>query len=189
MVVLEVRLKVKISSKRQYYRLMEASCLGNTLRNWRSPDDAWNSGANLVGFREMGRAGGGVHTVVPRNRVHQTFADWVHSGRNFIMDEAAPDADVLLQGEICRTFRGYEGLLGVRTGSRMRDSIAKGLLRPVCGVVVKALLDQFLDPSSRDDVDALFDLYPDATIELASYPYYLGKLPARNTLIWEVRNY
>jgi hypothetical protein len=180
---------VEIRSKIEFYRLMEADCLGNTLRNWRRPGDAWDSGASLVGFREMGRAGGGVHSVVPRNRIHATFTEWVLAGRRFIMDEAAPDEDAQLQGEICRTVHGLQGLLGIRTKRRMRQAMGEGLLHPCSGVVVKALLDQFLDPSSRDDIDALFDLYPDATIEFASYPYYLGKLPARNTIIWEVRNY
>lgn len=71
----------------------------------------------------------------------------------------------------------------------MRESSRLGLLRPYVGLTVRALLDQFLDPSSRDDIDGLFELYPDAAIELASYPYKLGKLPNRNTVIWEVRNY
>lgn len=40
-----------------------------------------------------------------------------------------------------------------------------------------------------DDVEILLELYPDATIELAAYPYTLGKIPGRNTVIWEVRDY
>jgi hypothetical protein len=46
-----------------------------------------------------------------------------------------------------------------------------------------------MDPSSRDDLDALFDLYPDAAVEFACFPHNLGIFPHRNTVIWEVRNY
>lgn len=168
---------------------MEHGCLGNTLRNWRHYVEAYDSGVPIFGLREIGVAGGGSHIVIPRNELITTAADWVCFGRRFIVDEAAPDTDVVLQGEICRTFRGWEGLLGLRTGHRMRESARLGLFHHYSGVTVKVLLDEFLDPSSRDDIDALLDLYPEATIELASYPYTLGKIPGRNTVIWEVRCY
>lgn len=180
---------MEIRSKARFYELMRAGCLGNTLRNWKTKEEALASGCSLFGIREVGAAGGGRHYIVPAKELgHHTFA--LHRcGVSFIIDEAAPDTDVTLQGEVCRTERGWEGLLGIRTGHRMRESIARGLLRPYRGLAVKLLLDQFLDPSSRDDIDAIFDLYPDSAVELASYPYKLGKLPCRNTVIWEVRNY
>jgi hypothetical protein len=181
---------MRIGCKAEYYRLMERGFLGNTLRNWHNVDDVWNSGVKQIGFREMNRSGGGgAHEVIPRYWLYYTHKKWVTLGRSFIMDEAAPDSDCLLQGEICRTFRGLEGCLGVRTGHRMRDSMRLGLLQPVKGLIINALLDIFLDPSSRDDIEILLELYPEATIEFAAYPYTLGKIPGRNTVIWEVRDY
>jgi len=50
-------------------------------------------------------------------------------------------------------------------------------------------LDRFMDPSSRDDLEQLFDLYPDATVEFTCYQMDLGTIPRRNTIFWEVRNY
>ncbi len=46
-----------------------------------------------------------------------------------------------------------------------------------------------LDPSSRDDLEALLELYPDATVELTSYDVDVGVLPYRNTIVGEVRHY
>jgi len=179
---------MRITSKVEYYRLMEAGCLGNTLRNWRTPEEAYDSCAPLVGFREMGAAGGGQHAIVAHRDIFHVADLWREAGRRFILDEAAPDRDVLLQGEVTHV-GNWDGFLGVRTGMRMRQSIAAGLLRPFGGLAVKLLLDQFLDPSSRDDFDAIWELYPSAVIEFATYPYDLGKIPGRNTLIWEVRDY
>lgn len=179
---------MEIRSKARFYELMRAGCLGNTLRNWTTKEEALASGCELFGIREANVAGGGKHYIVPRKELGHYIFSLQRCEIPFIIDEAAPDSDVMLQGEIIRTEKGWEGLLGIRTGLRMRESIARGLLRPYEGLRVKLLLDHFLDASSRDDVDAIFDLYPDAAVELASYPYRLGKL-RRNTLIWEVRNY
>jgi hypothetical protein len=180
---------MRITSKPEFYQLAKAGCLGNLLRLFNSADEARASNVQHFGFRQVGAAGGGRHGVYPRKLLSDAVATWNDLGCPYIIDEAAPDIDVILQGEICRTTRGWEGLLGIRTGHRMRESIALGLLVPRQGIIVRALLREFLDASSLDDVDELLELYPDATIELASYPYDLGRIPNRNTLIWEVRDY
>jgi hypothetical protein len=52
-----------------------------------------------------------------------------------------------------------------------------------------ALLDRFMDPNSRADLDALLDLYPDAAVEFSCFSVNVGIFPARNTIFWETRNY
>jgi len=185
---------MRIASKAEFYRLWRSGALGNRPRAWATVGEALASMAPLVAIRGSSasarRLGGAPHWIVWRDELEASCRDWHRQGFGaFALDEPAPDHLVLLQGEVCRTWRGWGGTLGVRTGVRMREAMASGLLRAWSGLAVKALLDQYLDPSSREDIDALLDLYPDATIEFASYKCDVGIIPGRNTLIWEVRDY
>ena len=175
----------RIGSKAEFFRLWRAGALGNRPRAWATAEEALASGAPMVGFRELGTFSG-VHEIVERAAIMATAARW---RRPFFIDEAAPDERNTLQGEICRTHRGWEGYLGVRTGRRMRAAMAEGLLTPRSTATVLALLARFVDPSSRDDLDALVDLFPEATIELAAYDIDVGVIPGRNMLVWECRDY
>lgn len=180
---------MEILSKSHFFELMRKGALGNTLNSWTSVQSALDSGVTLFGMREIGFAGGGAHAIVSGAELPIRAYQWHTFGRRFLIDEAAPDSDVQLQGELCRGFYGLEGVLGVRTGCRMRQAMELNLLKPVRGAESLYLLRKFIDPSSLDDMEQIWDLYPEAVIEFASYPYDLGKIPGRNTLIWEVRNY
>jgi len=155
---------------------------------WREATHALLSGATRLGFRQVG-VPGGLHEVVAATDALWTAYRWRLAGRDFVIDETAPDERNTLQGELVRTARGLEGYLGVRTGKRMRLAMAEGLLTPRRGVEVQLLLDQFMDASSREDVNYLLDRYDGAVIEFCCYDLNVGVLPHRNTIIWEVRHY
>jgi hypothetical protein len=180
---------VEIRTKAEFYRLWEAGCLGNKLRTWRDPAEAYRSGAPVVGFREIGKAGGGKLQIVCREAIVPTAHDWRMDGRAYMICEAAPDERGTIQGEVMRGVGGWRGTLGLSTGLRMREAAARGLLVPRAGAAVVALMDRYMDPSSRDDVEDLLELYPDAVVEFTCYECMVGSLPGRNTIIWEVRNY
>lgn len=180
---------MKITSKAQFFRLWKAGVLGNRTNLWERPEDAVASRAPLIGFREIGKSGGGSWTRVSRDQVYETAQQWRRLGRKFICDDGAPDESRVLQGEICRTIRGLEGFLDVGGRLPMRQAIAAGHMRPCTGATILALLDKFMDPSSRDDLFDLLDLYPDATIEFSCFTVDVGVFPNRATMFWEVRNY
>lgn len=185
----------EIKTKKEFYQLWEAGVLGNKLRTWRDPREAEASGVPLVGFRYSDPRGGGAPWwgTAPHGGIVARFNEIVATGfdaQYLVVCEAAPDEHGTLQGEVCRTVGGWHGLLGLSRGERMRDAIAKGLLRPVHGVTVVALLNHYMDPSSRDDLEALLERYPDATVEFTCYgDLHVGSTPRRNTIFWEVRNY
>jgi hypothetical protein len=179
-----------IRSKIQFQELWEAGVLGNRLRTWRDPQAAYDSGVPLVGFRQLGAGGGGAFEMAQRPDILGTAARWAAEGRRYSVSEAAPDHMGTIQGEVCRGLGGWHGLLGpVVDGRRMRDSIRDGHLKPVSGVQVLDLLLRYMDPASRDDLDALLEIYPGHTVEFTCYTVELGFLPGRNTIFWEVRNY
>lgn len=190
---------MEIRSKEEFFRLWEQGVLGNRTRLWRNSHDAFDWGFQQrikkgldpeIGFRELRKsgAGSGKWEKVNWNSVLSTAKQWQAEGRNFIMDDTAPNDKTTLCGEICRTFRGLEGTLGV-TGCGMREAIKKGLLLPRSGATVLALLDRYMDDNSREDLNILLDLFPDATVELSCFTVDVGVFPNRNTLFWEIRNY
>lgn len=181
-----------VNSKRQFFELWQAGVLGNKLRTWDNWADATCDGdkQGAFGFRELNPAGGGgAFEIVYFGQVQITANKWDALGRRYVICEGAPDEFGTIQGEVCRTIQGLSGMLGLSHGLRMRDAIKQGLLTPRSGAAVLALLDRYMDPSSRDDLNALFELYPDATVEFTCYDRGVGDVPGRNTIFWEVRNY
>lgn len=181
----------RIRTKSEFFELWEAGVLGNKLRTWRDPEAAIRSGVLPVGFRQVGAAGGGSYAIADdAGQIRRYALQWQAEGKRFVICEAAPDQLATIQGEVCRGVGGWDGLLGLVTGGkRMRDSMRDGDLKPCRGVQVVDLLDRYMDPSSRDDLDGLLDLYPAATVEFTCYQILVGSLPGRNTIFWEVRNY
>jgi hypothetical protein len=105
------------------------------------------------------------------------------------MDDGAPDDKCTLQGEVCRTIRGLESYLEVGGGLPMRQAMAAGHMKHRGYLETKVLLERYMDASSRDDLDALLELYPDHTVEFSCFSVDVGVFPNRNTLFWETRLY
>jgi hypothetical protein len=183
---------MKIRSKRQFFEMWEAGLLGNRTRLWRDPEvcvrECTELGIHQVGFRQIGRTGGGKWQKAPLSEVHEVAAKWHAEGRDFIMDDGAPDEYRTLQGELCRTERGLEGFLSLGSKLPMRPDMVAGNMKSYSGAAVHVLLNQYMDPPSRDDVDAILELFPDAAIEFTCFSVTCGVL-RRNTLFWEVRDY
>ena len=179
---------MQIKTKAQFYRLWEAGLLGNKLRTWRDYREAYDAGVPSVGFREIGAAGGGKLDIVKREDIGPTAFDWEVAGRAYMICETAPDHRGTLQGEVIRTERGLQGMLGLSTGKRMREAIALGLLKPRSYVETVVLLRQYMDEGSRETLERLMTDYPDAAVEFTCYEIPVG--PERlNTIFWETRNY
>lgn len=55
------------------------------------------------------------------------------------------------------------------------------------GLAAKLVLDHFLWPADRDDLQTLLEDYPGHVVEFTAASRAVGVIPARNTIIWEVR--
>lgn len=180
---------MEIRSKKAFYDLWRAGILGNRPETFDSLSQAYESSARLIGFREVGKAGGGKWEAVPRCQVFETARQWQIEGRAFTLDGAAPNEQTTLHGEVCRTYRGTEGFMAVEPRCAWRMAQSARIFRERTPLQTRLLIQKYMDPSSRDDLDMLLDLYPDAAIEFSCYPVDVGVIPRRNTLFWEVRNY
>jgi len=183
---------VEIRTKAEFYRLWAAGCLGNRTQLFTDPHDAIaHTPDGKVGFREIGRAGGGKWERAETHAdVLPIWERWMAAGRPFIMDDGVPNHRSTMQGELNRGIEGLYGFIAVGYGlPPMRVSMAQGLHQHYYRVQVRALMQRFMDPASQDDVDALLELYPQATIEFTCFDVCVGNIPGRNTMFWEVRNY
>jgi hypothetical protein len=180
---------VEIKTKTEFFKLWQAGLLGNRLRIWDEPEQV-PGGVPIVGLRQIGVAGGGKFAAGPLDEMRAEAAAWRAAGRRYMVCEAAPDDRATIQGEVQREVGGLRGFLAwpVKDGKRMRDSMRDDAV-DVTGLRVKLLLDHYMDPSSRADLDALLEHYPDSVVEFTCYSCLVGFIPGRNTIFWEVRNY
>jgi hypothetical protein len=181
-----------IRCKAEFYQLWEAGCLGNRTQIFHTLEDAIRgTPSGMVGFREIGKTGGGRwDRSANHDEARQLYFEWCMEGRRFIMDDGVPNWRSTMQGEINRGIEGLYGYIAVGYGlPPMRLSMAQGLHRHYYRVQVRVLMQHYMDPASQDDVDALLDLYPEATIEFACFDVGVGHILGRNTIFWETRNY
>lgn len=185
---------MRIETKAENYRLYEAGHFGNKLRTWRSLIEIHeDSFTGRVVMRYKGRAGGARY---PRLGEHVTLEEaasliqiWKARGadvKSIAFNEAAPDEALLLQGEVMLSTQ-HVSLFWSEEKTTMRRAMAKATQTDGLRAIFK--LRSALFPSSLNDLEALFELYPDSVIEFSAYRFALGSLPSRNTVIWEVRNY
>lgn len=180
---------MQIRNKAEFFKLWKEGVLGNRTNLWEDPYDAFASEAKEIGFREIGKTGGGHWEKVPKDEVFITARRWQKAGRIFLMDDGCPDWCRTIQGEICETYRGIQGFLDTVGQLPMRPAMAAGHMKHYNELDTRLLVRKHMDPSSQDDLWDLLEKYPDATIEFSCFGVNVGVFPRRNTIFWEVRNY
>jgi hypothetical protein len=188
-----------VLTKRQNYALWQSGAFGNKLRAWRSVGEWQASGfRGRVVLRELGRGGGRCLYNVEPDAVFDSLLVWAAGGVTLdqvMVNEVAPDQDVVLQGEL------YNGVLQDEEGfaiwdyffystfrAQMRDALWH---RPehTYGLRADVLLRRAMTDASYEDWRILLDQYPDHVLEVSIYDRCLGDIPGRNALVWEVRRY
>lgn len=180
------------------YELYFAGAFGNTLVNWRTIE-AFKADLEAgkwpkdrpVALRTSTKPG----VVPPRYcvrtetwEVEELAASWVkdygipHSGIN--VNELGADHLIVLQGEIMRS-TNYFDLRGSYEKTVMRTALATNQFH-VYGLEAYLLVKEKFDAPSWDNLQRLFDEYPDAVIEFTCYGIPVGD-HGWNTVFWEVR--
>jgi hypothetical protein len=188
-------------TKKENYRLWQGGAYGNKLRSWRTVGEWRASGfAGAVVLRVLGTFVGKEcpcrYNLSP-GEVEAAVSEWIAQGvdrDNIMVNEAAPDQAVILQGEyrndIVELDGGvYWGLFHYsRARMQMRDALA---VAPEASRSLRSdlLIRLAMTPSSYDDWLLLLDRYPGHVFEVSIYDHYLGDCPGRNALVWEVRKY
>lgn len=186
-----------IQSKRQNYRLWQGGEFGNKLRAWTIDEWRESGFAGLIVLRTLMAGGGPCRYNLAPDEVKSVIMDWRASGihRDQIMvNEAAPDQDVILQGEYLNDIYVMNDTVGwgyfrySRAKVQMRDAL-KNSSEAAQRLRSDLLLRLAMTPSSHDDWNELLERYPGHVLEVSIYDRCLGDLPGRNSLVWEVRKY
>jgi hypothetical protein len=182
-----------IATKAEFYKRFNAGEFGNRLRTWPSLEAFWadKSFAGTVSMRYAGTAGGAwCRYDVPISEIGAEAARWVAQGakRELIqMNESAPDERIVVQGEAVRRPEGL-AVFCSRDKTKMRTALRTSG-KQYYGLVADMIMRQSMTPSSYDDIQDIFERYPDSVIEFSVYSICLGDRRGRNTIVWEVRNY
>lgn len=174
-----------IRTKAEFYARWHAGLLGNRPRTWADAAALAASGyTRPVVVRSAVMPAWKVRYGVS---VEEALA-LAKQTPGLTFNELLEDENILLQGEVMRTPRGLALFYSTASGLRMREALAQAS-QHAYGLAAKLLLDHYLAPTSRDDLDDLLDLYDDHVVEFGVYDRNIGDQPHRNTLFWETRRY
>ena len=189
-----------VLSKEQNYRLWQGGAFGNKLRAWRTVDEWRESGFDqkvvLRTLKGIGGAGLCHYNLWPQeaDAVVDTWLALDVTLDQIMVNEAAPDGDVILQGYYLNDIYEIDGEAGwgyfnySRAKFQMREAL---LAAPEVAQRLRSdlLLKLAMTPASHDDWNLLLEQYPGHVLEVSIYDRCLGDTPGRNALVWEVRKY
>lgn len=184
---------MKVNNKRAMYEMLQAGAFGNTTPMWFNLAE-WQRGARsygrdaLWGIRTADTSGHDKRTKldVPTLDVAPLFRQWFPNGGG----QLSPMVDHMTTARM-HIHEGPELTVWVVEGwthVKWRDAF-KLFGCHVEGTRARAVLEQYLNPNSLDDLKELLGTYPGHVVELTTLDRCYGTEPHRNTVIWEVRNY
>lgn len=194
----------RIANKRQMYAALERGDFGNTIPMWTSAalwELSQTTSAHVFaprqfrvdsplywGVRSM-TPGGPCRLYCPRGEVVSTFYRFQRAGHDAqisVMVDAFLTVTSWMQ--IWRdspTGLHIECITNPPRGASWRALMPSA--PSYTGIRAQTMLRTLLNGNSYDDLEALFELYPDHVIELSTLSRCYGTLPNRNAIIWEVR--
>lgn len=171
------------TNKRIMYEMYGRQLFGNQVRSYSRLGQFLNSpiivNDVLWAIRTTNKVGG---RFLPNLSIEEVVSNYS------LGDNISEQIDLnitTIQGEIGRSWRGYELRYATVPGYFLRDGLALHG-KHAHGLTALLILKQYLDESSYDTIMELFDTYPDSIIEFTSYKGFHG-VYNHNTVIWEVR--
>lgn len=183
-----------ISDKKTFLSLWKAGKLGNRLRMWETVEELNASGfSGLVRFRSRIPDKRYSSPAVPAHLAAQAVAAAHLPLVDCYFGEVAEDERLRIQGEFGDPQGQFGGYVGnVLSYSTLQLPMRRAFdqdQRHAYGSAAIAIIRSYMDGNSWDDFNFLRDQYPNAVIEFGVYEHFVGCLPARNTIFWEVRDY
>lgn len=189
-----------IATKAEVIALEMQGAFGNRLRSWRTLADVKESGFPgfiVIRYLEAGAPWCRYGVTIPE--AEKLVADFCQQGaqaEKFFFNEMGvtrKGPDRCFQGEIMRGETGYY-LFYSEANLPMRAAL-KDHGKHATGLTALNLMRANLCPSSLEDLNALWDLWPNAVVEFTVFPPKCGAVEGRatnfgrNTVFWEVREY
>lgn len=173
-----------VTSRADMTRRLRAGEFGNTfpfwtdLRDWpATPDTLWGVQHTIIAGFPGTRLNVPTEGVIPLIERH-------FGGVGYRISPMVPAGSVQWEGDVWRG--GCSGNVVPEPGSWRTHMLRPRLWE---GSAAVCLLSSLLNPNSYDDLQTLFDAYPDHIVEVSVLDRCLGTVPGRNTVVWEVRRY
>jgi hypothetical protein len=183
----------RIKYKADYYYLYERGFFGNKPLTWNSIDEIkqsnWKGEICIRGKKGIAR--GKARFNLSLEKAIEYIEELRLEGippEKLTFNQSMPDEHLTVQGEIMRKAPEIYTLTYTTVKSPMNRAFEKETLHEK-GLNALHLIKRNLFPSSYEDLQLLFEMFPDSIIEFSAYDIHVGNLPARNTIMWEVRNY
>jgi hypothetical protein len=180
---------MKITNKKIMYDLYDQGEFGNkpvtfsTIEEYRS-----SNFKGTLSFRNRKFTSGKNSLFIPRDKVESIYKQWIKEGyspRDIHLTDSVPTKSrILIAGEVQRS-ENYYDLFYSYSQKPMRQALIEEP-RNAVGLEAKLLLDHFMDPTSRDNLDYLLDKYDGHVVEFTCLEKSWGELKW-NTIFWEVR--
>ena len=188
----EIEKRRIIAAKKEYYSLSESNFFGNKARTWNSVEEIintkWKGKICIRSKKGIERTRTPFAMTLDETILKiKEFEKEGISAEELIFNESMPDEYLTIQGEVMRSTENYS-LTYSTIKAPMNIAFQKERLFAK-GLIALNLLKENLCPPSYEEMQTLFDLFPDSVIEFSSYDISVGNVPNRNTVIWEVRNY
>jgi hypothetical protein len=183
--------------KGTFYTDFETGLFGNKARTWNSYGELVASGwKDLVCIRGKGIPREDVKYNLPFEQVRKEVEGLIAKGYpEYLLkfNQSMPDYALSIQGEVVGITSRDTHMNGLElTYTTVKKPMNEGLKEETkfaSGLFAKLILCSRMDPSSFEDLQALFEIYPDSAVEFSTYEVAVGDIPNRNTVFWEVRNY
>lgn len=184
---------MEIRNKKECYELYDKGLFGNRALSWDSYEELLESnwrGDICIRGKGNGIPRGFAKYNIPFVKIREAIEQLDENGfpeRILRFNQSMPDDFLSIQGEVIDYIGGLNLTYTLiqkpmNLGLKEETKFAKGLR-------AKMILQSRMDASSFSDLQALLEIYPDSAIEFSTYETYVGDIPKRNTVFWEVRNY
>ncbi len=191
-IINEILSKKRIDTKKDFYLLYNKGLFGNRPLCWNTHkellESAWR---NSVCIRSTkGTARSNTRFDVAFSDLDKELENLRRTGvkdNEMSFNQSMPNEKIIIQAEIKRTQLGLYLLYS--TIKKPMNLAFKEEIKHAFGLEALLILQTHLYPQSYSDIMNLLDMFPESVIEFGAYSTYVGDLPARNTIIWEVRNY
>jgi hypothetical protein len=177
-------------TKSEFYERYLKGEFGNRPRTWASWAELREAPyAGRVTIRDL-RPGGpcyyGVDVVDLRAGKYPKGCDTLADKR---FNESMPDEFLTIQGNVWLDAFGLKLEYSCEPNVGHRAAVNQPLVKTAERLGALSLLKTYMDWNSYDDLQELLENYPEAVIEFSAYSKFVGVLPGRSAVFWEVRLY
>ena len=183
--------KGSIEDKAEFYHHYNSGAFGSRPRTWKKFKDIVKSGwKDKVCIRstkgvERSKTQYNLTIKEAKNYLNEQEKKGI-SRKNFTFNQSMPDEYLLIQGEVMRSTNFYD-LTYTRIKKPMNSAFKEQTLYAT-GLEAISLLQKNMDPESYNNLQELFNCFPDSVIEFSCYGKGVGD-KGWNTIFWEVRDY